>query len=184
MGDGAPYGRDYADPESPRPDGLFVSQNHSQPRRSVDQLRSPSGFGGRYAPPPPPAPAMGLPGGFGMGGTGAGVGGLQGGFGAGGMTRIPGPPVYAGGHVGRAEQPGPPMMHHQPPLESSAPAIPQPLFRSAAPQIATRPPLDTSRLSRESSMQSEGWGGRRSTDGREYGHENGPLGPLVAQDAK
>ena len=119
-----------------------------------------------------------------MGGTGAGVGGLQGGFGAGGMTRIPGPPVYAGGHVGRAEQPGPPMMHHQPPLESSAPAIPQPLFRSAAPQIATRPPLDTSRLSRESSMQSEGWGGRRSTDGREYGHENGPLGPLVAQDAK
>ena len=61
MGDGAPYGRDYADPESPRPDGLFVSQNHSQPRRSVDQLRSPSGFGGLYAPPPPRRRRWGSP---------------------------------------------------------------------------------------------------------------------------
>ena len=60
MGDGAPYGRDYADPESPRPDGFFVSQNPSQRRRGNEQLRPPS-FGGGYAPPPPPAPAMGLP---------------------------------------------------------------------------------------------------------------------------
>ena len=182
MGDGAPYGRDYADPESPRPDGFFVSQNPSHRRRGNEQLRPPS-FGGGYAPPPPPAPAMGLPGGFGMGGIGAGVSGLQGGFGAGVPSRIPGPPAYAGGQVDHDEPSVPPMMQHQPPSEPAAPAIRQPLFPSVAPQIATRPPLDTSRLSRESSMPSDGWGGRRSADSLEHGRENGPERAHVAPNA-
>ena len=82
-------------------------------------------------------------------------------------SRIPGPPgppqvgpSYGGRHESVISPVG------QGPAPPSVPSIPQPVFPDIGqPQATTKPPLDHSHVSRTSSLQSDGWGGRHSSDG-------------------